>query len=142
MTHGEAVRMEQRPRLLLVEDESALRVLLARVLERSGYDVTAVSAGEEALELFAAGPEQFAAAVIDMTLPGMTGEAVVEHLHAVRPELSIVVTSGLAAGPRPSLSGERITFLQKPFLPARLVEALQGLLAAGSPHQSSSSTAS
>jgi len=80
--------------------------------------------------------------VIDMTLPGMTGEAVVEHLHAVRPELSIVVTSGLAAGPRPSLSGERITFLQKPFLPARLVEALQGLLAAGSPHQSSSSTAS
>ena len=142
MTHSAAAPSATRCGLLLVEDEGALRVLLARVLERSGYDVTAVSLGEEALVLFAAGPEQFAAAVIDMTLPGMTGEAVVEHLRAVRPELAIVVTSGLAAGPRPSLSGERITFLQKPFLPARLVEALQALLAAEWPPQSSSSTAS
>lgn len=142
MTNGDAADSAPRPGLLLVEDEAALRVLLERVLERSGYGVTAVSRGEEALELFTAGPEQFAAAVIDMTLPGMTGEAVVEQLRAVRPELAIVVTSGLAAGPRPSLSSARVTFLQKPFLPARLVEALHGLLAAGSPAQSSSSTAS
>lgn len=141
MTNGAADRSSTRPGLLLVEDEAALRVLLERVLERAGYAVTAAALGEEAMERFAAGPERFAAAVIDMTLPGMSGEAVAERLRESRPDLAIVITSGLAAGPQ-ALSGERTRFLHKPFLPARLVEALRAMMAECAPPQSSSSTAS
>lgn len=146
MTDGEAAQTEQRPRLLLVDDEPALRVLLARVLDRAGYDVADAPAGEEALERFAAAPESFAAAVVDLTLPGMSGEAVVERLRESRREMAIVVTSGLAGGPRGGDGGARTLFLQKPFLPARLVEALRAALGSApdqaSSSQSSSSTAS
>jgi len=133
--------------LLLVEDEAALRLLLARVLDRSGYTVDAAASGEEALALFEAAPERFAAAVVDLTLPGMSGDAAVAQLRALRPTLPIVVTSGLAAPPRGSLAGESVTFLQKPFLPARLVEVLAAALPATGPKdapppQSSSSSAS
>ncbi|MEP7364665.1 MAG: response regulator [Acidobacteriota bacterium] len=126
--------------LLLVEDESSLRTLLARFLQRAGYRVVTAGGGEEALRLFAADPARFAAAVVDLTLPDMSGETLLARLRERRSELPVLVSSGTARSSNEFAAGGAPTrFLQKPYLPARLVEALAELLAAQSSPESSAS---
>lgn len=125
--------------LLLVEDEVALRSLLARFLERAGYRVFAAADGEAALSAFAPAPERFAAVVLDLTLPDMSGDTLLARLRENRPALPVVVCSGTARSHAEFAGNGPVCFLQKPFLPARLIEALAGLLA---PQSSSESSAS
>jgi CheY-like chemotaxis protein len=124
-----------QPQLLLVEDEDSLRTLLVRVLKRAGYRVRAARGGEEAVRAFADGSEDFLAALVDLTLPDMSGEALIDQLRAVRGDLPLIVCSGTARSANEfAAEGAPVRFLQKPFLPARLIEALAELL----PGQSSS----
>lgn len=130
-----------QPLLLLVEDEPALRTLLVRFLERAGYRLEAAGTAAEALAAYLESPHRFAAAVLDLTLPDMPGLALLDALRGVHPTLPIVLTSGAAPPVRSvALPGPEALFLQKPFLPARLVEALDALLPApeGPPQLSSS----
>ena len=83
---------------------------------------------------------EFAAMILDLTLPDMAGEAVLAAARGLRPGLPVILTSGMAAPVRSSDSAPGPTeFLMKPYLPARLAEAVQRLLEPQSP---SSSTAS
>ena len=120
--------------LLLVEDEASLRSLLARFLERAGYAVTSAGDGEAALSAFAPAPERFVAVVLDLTLPDMSGDTLLARLRESRPALPVVVCSGTARSRAEFAGSGPVCFLQKPFLPAKLVEALAELL----PRQSSS----
>ncbi len=127
-------------RILLVEDEESLRSLLARFLSRAGYEVLAAGAGEEALRIFTAEPDRFAAAIVDLTLPDMSGEALLTRLRESRPDLPVVVSSGTARTTAEFAHGAApVRFLQKPFLPVRLAEALAEMLPAQSSPESSAS---
>ncbi|MEZ5400691.1 MAG: response regulator [Bryobacteraceae bacterium] len=110
-------------RILLVEDEPALQSLLARYLARLGYEVTSCATRAEATPH--AG-EPFRAAIIDLSLPDGPGEELAARLQDSRPELRVLLTSGYPA----KTSGANTAFLQKPFLPAALAEALTALLRA------------
>jgi CheY-like chemotaxis protein len=111
-----------RPVVLVVDDEDLVRTVSRLMLERLGYDVRLAPSGAEAVAcLQSGGADPVAAALIDMTMPGMGGLETMRALRAVDPGLPVVLTSGFgepdagsAAGPdRPS------AFLQKPFqLPA------------------------
>ena len=126
--------------LLLVEDEESLRTLLARFLQRAGYSVLAVSGGEEAMRIFTLEPQRFQAAVLDLTLPDMSGETLLARLRALRTDLPVVVSSGSARSTSEfAAQGSPVRFLQKPFLPARLIEALAELLSAQSSSPTSAS---
>jgi len=127
--------------VLLVEDEDALRNLLERFLQRAGYAVRAERDGSGALAAFAEGPERFQAAIIDLTLPDMSGEALLAGLRERRPRLAVVVSSGMSRTEAEFASpeGGPVRFLQKPFLPARLIEALKELPAAQSSSPASAS---
>lgn len=127
-------------RLLLVEDEEALGKLLARFLERAGFTVVAVTHGVQAIVELQRSDAEFAAMILDLTLPDMAGEAVLAAARGLRPGLPVILTSGMAAPVRSSDSAPGPTeFLMKPYLPARLGEAVRRLLEPQSP---SSSTAS
>lgn len=127
-------------RLLLVEDEDSLRSLLARFLGRAGYEVVAAGAGEDAVHMFNEEPDRYAAAVIDMTLPDMNGAALLAKLREQRPDLPVVISSGTARTTAEFAHGAApVRFLQKPFLPSRLAEALAELLPAQSSSESSAS---
>jgi PAS domain S-box-containing protein len=81
--------------LLYVDDEPALVRLAVRALTRIGYEVTVVASAGEALAAITGEHARFALVVTDMGMPGMTGLDLARHLHATRPELPIVITSGL-----------------------------------------------
>jgi CheY-like chemotaxis protein len=117
------------PRVLVVEDEPVIRLLLGRYLARMGYQAEGVHSAEGALDLLTNGTE-FAAFVIDVTLPGMSGVELARRIVERYPAARIVLTSGYAYGPELLDAADgRVTFLRKPFQPAQLVAALTGRLA-------------
>jgi two-component system cell cycle sensor histidine kinase/response regulator CckA len=115
-------------RLLIVDDEPALLGLLQRYLERLGYAVEVAGNAQAALAKFESDPGKYACVLTDLKLPGMSGEEMLKQMRALRPGLLALVSSGLPYVPQSAGVG----FLQKPYLPAMLAEALERLLKGGS----------
>jgi CheY-like chemotaxis protein len=81
----------QRPRVLVVDDDLAIRATFAEILVGEGYDVTAAPDGPEAMRLAAGQP--FDAVLLDLFMPGMDGLTVLPLLRALAPATSIVIVS-------------------------------------------------
>ncbi len=113
-----------RLRLLIVDDEPSLLGLLKLYLERLGYAVDVAATPQAALEYFESDPGKYACILTDLKLPGMTGEEMLERMRVLRPGLLALVSSGLPYQPQSAGIG----FLQKPYLPAMLAQALEGVL--------------
>jgi PAS domain S-box-containing protein len=113
--------------LLLADDEEAVRDSTAAVLRRMGFEVDAARDGAEAVERFKARPEAFRAAVLDLTMPRLDGREAVLQIHAVRPDLPVLLTSGYSESE--ALEGApHLNFLRKPYLGRDLHDALAELL--------------
>jgi DNA-binding response OmpR family regulator len=111
--------------ILLVEDEVALAEVLRRVLVRADYTVRVATDGIQALE--ALGEKIPAALILDLILPGVSGFAVLEHIHQHQITLPIIV---ITANPLnlDSLRDARIMHvLIKPFLIEELLDALSAI---------------
>jgi len=115
-------------RVLVVEDERVLLGLLERFLNQSGFQISGFVNGAEALAAFDEEPEAYRAAVIDLTLPDYMGTELLARLRSKNPGLAAVLCSGFPEPP-PEASQPRTCFLQKPFLPQQLRDALLELLA-------------
>jgi two-component system cell cycle sensor histidine kinase/response regulator CckA len=111
-------------RLLVVDDEVTLLDLLRRYLERIGYEVETHSDPAAALASFEADPQRFAMVITDLTLPGMDGEELIERIRGLNPKIPALISSGHPHEPRLP----HTVFLQKPFLPKMLVEAVETVL--------------
>ncbi|MCU0627391.1 MAG: ATP-binding protein [Gemmatimonadaceae bacterium] len=115
-------------RVLLVEDEAAVRQVLERVLLRAGCVVTVVADGAAALARLPAAARDHDTLVSDIRMPGASGaEVAAAFLHA-RPDGTVVLISGdhdPALVARIVPAGD-VTFLAKPFTSAQLVRALAG----------------
>jgi PAS domain S-box-containing protein len=93
----EAPREAQRhraERILYVDDEDALVVLIKRTLERQGYKVTGETNPAMALEIFRSDPYAFDAVVTDLAMPQLSGFDLSIQLLAVRRDVPIIMTSG------------------------------------------------
>ncbi len=111
-------------RVLLVEDEDNERFTLTRVLERAGFEVTALPHGEGALDALAATPHDVV--LTDLMMPGIDGLSLARRIAERFPDLPIVLTSAFpmcrAQLDRVDVVGLR--FLCKPFDPERLLAIL------------------
>jgi CheY-like chemotaxis protein len=118
-------------RILLVEDEAALLHLLVKYLQRLGYEVDASPTAAEALAKFAAAPENYDLAIADLGMPDMPGVQLLSRLVEIRPNLRILICSGspFTVSSLPTPVQGQVAFLQKPFVPKMLSEALETLLA-------------
>lgn len=117
-----------RPRILLVEDEPAVRELLRLALERRGYHVDTGCTGVEGLELCdsLAPPDLL---ITDLILPGATGPVIVERMRQRAPDVKVLVMSGYAEHPlleAVQAAGE--PYLVKPFEIASFSETVARLL--------------
>ena len=120
-------------RILLVEDEPAVRLLAARILERAGYTVHAAASPGEALDMTHGSP--YDALVSDVVMPGMSGAELADLLPAGLPA---VFMSGYTGRDGPDLHLDRPTriLVAKPFEAAALTRAVRAVLdAAGEPGQ-------
>ena len=113
------------PRILVVDDEVSVAVLLEKYLQRVGYAVDVAHLSADAWDRFRAAPEAYAAAVVDQGMPDSPGEELIERMLGANPAIAAVLTSGYPCEPRSA----NVRFLQKPFLPQKLKEVLEAALA-------------
>lgn len=116
-------------RILLVEDEEAVRSLISKVLARTGYAVTSAETAEEALSLFEGDGGRFDLLFSDLILPGENGIALADRLRGSNPDLPVILASGYSfdidkAGGVP----KDYLFLRKPYTIAELLTHLKSSL--------------
>ena len=115
--------------VLIIDDEPQVRELAGVALERRGYRVVLAEDGLAAMKIFQNRPTEFSCVILDLTMPNLNGEETYRQLRAIRPELPAVVMSGFdESQAMVSFDGERVAFLQKPFKPRQLAEAVERLL--------------
>jgi len=85
---------DDRPVVLLVEDESSVRAVLRRSLERHGFEIVEARSAHEALALEARFGDRINIVLTDVVMPGMSGRALAVELRARRPRLPILLMSG------------------------------------------------
>jgi PAS domain S-box-containing protein len=113
-------------RILVMDDEQAIRRLLAGILERLGYEVEAASDGVEAVAKYRAALERnsvFSAVVLDLTVPGgMGGREAAAQLRQIDSEAKLIVSSGYSEDPILAHFREHgfDEVLPKPWTPARV----------------------
>jgi PAS domain S-box-containing protein len=101
-------------RILVVEDEPAVRTAAVRILRAAGYAVIEVSSSAAAIEL-ANSEARIDLLVTDMVMPGMSGRDLSRNLRAVRPDLGVVYMSGYSEELVRRHSKLDGPLLQKPF---------------------------
>jgi two-component system cell cycle sensor histidine kinase/response regulator CckA len=119
-------------RVLLVEDEDAVRNFAARALSRQGYEVLEAATGVEALEVMSREKGRVDIVVSDVVMPEMDGPTLLKELRKTNPDLKIIFVSGYPddAFKKTLDENEAYAFLPKPFtlpqLAAKVKEQLGG----------------
>ncbi len=108
------------PRVLLVEDEPATAEAVAGYLSRDGLDVVTVSNGLEARCLVEDAADGFDLYLLDLCLPGLSGERLCLFI-ASRTDAPIIVMSGKARAAEAALELGADDFIAKPFSPREVV---------------------
>ena len=112
----------------MVDDEEAIRDLLAEIISRQGHRVTAAADGQEAIDLL--GTERFDLVITDMVMPRLGGAEVVRAAKAIDPDYPVIVMTAFpseeAAASLDLLGVADI--LTKPFSVDAIIEAVSKLL--------------
>ena len=114
--------------VLVVEDEAMVRPIVSNMLQRFGYIVWQAESSVSALKIWQQHKDRIQLLLTDVVMPdGMTGYELARQLQADKPELKVIYTSGYnndSSGRRSTLV-EGVNFLQKPYTPQKLAEALR-----------------
>jgi heterodisulfide reductase subunit A2 len=86
---------QQAARILVVDDEAAIRLTMDILLRRHGYTVTTAESGEEALALIEQQP--FDLLLLDLKMPGLSGLEVAERAQKMQPAAAILILTGSSA---------------------------------------------
>ena len=115
-------------RILVIDDDQAVRLTIQLVLERAGHEVTLAASGRQGVQLF--GDDDFDLLIVDIFMPGMDGLETMRDIHRLRPAVPVVVISGYAfrtpveTVPDFLKMAEKlgaVRTLRKPFRPAELL---------------------
>ena len=126
----ESVASRGQGRILFVDDEPTLVETGRRILGHFGYDVTGFTSSVEALDFFRKQPDAVDLAIVDMTMPAMTGEKLAREIMRIRPGFPVVICSGfseqLVSQGTEDLGARAI--LLKPLLDNELVSVIDKIL--------------
>jgi len=116
--------------ILLVEDEEMVLGVIRTVLERLGYRVLAAADGQEALAVHGRHHDEIALVLMDLVMPGMDGETLLQALRAQNPEVKVVAMTGYPLDGRYEqlLTQEAVSWIKKPLDQSRLAQALRQAL--------------
>jgi CheY-like chemotaxis protein len=124
-------------RILIVDDDNAVRTTIKLLLERAGHSVVAASDGRSGLAQLET--DEFDLLFLDIFMPGMDGIETMRLVHQQRPLVPIIVISGNPILPDSGKMPDFLTMatklgavssLQKPFKPAALIDAVNKCLEA------------
>ena len=131
---GRPRRAPRAETVLAVDDEPTIRQLLRTALEGLGFRVLLADSGARALEIIETEP--FDLALVDMSMPGMSGEALLAALAQRFPQTPFIAMSGHGEDElreRMAAAGLSVTLLAKPFGLHDLDAAVEGALARRAP---------
>lgn len=114
-------------KLLVVDDDDAIRVMVTKILERVGFSVTPARDGQEAIEKLEG--EEFDGMLLDLMMPRVDGFGVIEYLKASAPEFlrRVVVMTAFTGAARDRVDAS-CALLPKPFDVDELVGMVQASL--------------
>ncbi len=120
--------MNMNGHILIIDDEASLRQTMARILQRSGYEVTTVADGNEALKLISDHP--FDLVYSDIRMPDMNGLELLKVIHAKSPDLPVILftaqpdlNSAVAA-----VRSGATDYLLKPLKPQALIDRTNSVM--------------
>jgi len=116
-----------KPRVLVVDDDAAVRQAIQRVLEGAGYKVIPAADGQQAVDQFS--PEQFDLVLLDLDLPGRGGWDVFERLTTKGPVLPVIIITGMPGQYATALAAGAGALLEKPLDVSALLRTIAELLA-------------
>jgi len=104
-------------KILVVEDEETVRIVMQRSLEHLGYTVDVAENGVEALKRFEQSPEAYQLVIVDVMMPQMAGDELFFKLRELNPTIPVLVASGYASDSRTRkmLDAGLCGYIQKPF---------------------------
>jgi len=120
-----------RGRILLVEDEDAVRTITAKSLAGRGYEVVEADDGEMALEILEEQPRSFDLVISDVVMPGLDGPGLLEKAREHMGDARVLFISGYAEEDFSDILAKEtdVSFLPKPFTLPQLAERVKTELA-------------
>jgi DNA-binding response OmpR family regulator len=119
--------MEER-RILIVDDDTNIRLTLSLALEPLGLEVATAMSGREALEKV--GEREFALILLDLKMPGMDGMEVLRQIRKIRPDIPVIILTAYGTI-ETAVDATRLgaaDFIRKPFGPAEIRGVVSGVL--------------
>ncbi len=103
--------------ILLVDDESIIRELSSTLLQQLGYQVKAVSNGQEAIDYYQQHSKEIDLVVLDMIMPGMNGPETYALMKDINPRVKVMISSGYGRDGKVQelMKNGVVGFVQKPF---------------------------
>ena len=114
-------------RILVVDDEAAIRGLLDRALRERGHEVVAVNNGQAALEAVLTAETPYDLVITNNCMPGMEGQELIARIRAARPGLAIVHLDDMSGPPDLDLPAD-VPNITKPFPMTSLVTRIEEML--------------
>jgi two-component system cell cycle sensor histidine kinase/response regulator CckA len=109
--------------VLLVDDEEAVREMIGEVLESEGFEVLRAEDGSRGVALFRDGGDRVDVVLLDLSMPGMSGEETFRRLREIDPGVRVILSSGYDHDEASGRFGAAppAGFIQKPYRPEQLV---------------------
>jgi len=103
--------------VLIIDDDLVVREMAGDLLDFLGHKIVKAESGEEGVNLFRKTPDQFDLVLVDLIMPGMNGVEVMKRIRAIRPNVRVVITSGVGQknAAREMLNKGADGYLQKPY---------------------------
>jgi CheY-like chemotaxis protein len=117
--------MKRKLEILLVDDDTVVRTMFARVLSQAGVSVEAVASGTAALDLLRSG-RRFDVIVSDLVMPGLSGVGLLQHVRRLALHVPVIIVSGNTTphDARVAMECGSFRYLHKPIETSELIQAV------------------
>lgn len=119
------------PKLLVIDDESSIREVVSDILQAKGFTIYQAATGEDGIAQVQEHHDEIDLVLLDMKMPGLSGDETLERLHQIQPSLKVVLSSGYTESDIGAklVRNQAIDFLPKPYSQEQLLHTIQRALA-------------
>lgn len=116
--------------VLVIDDEDVVRLIASNILTECGYDVIEAENGQQGIKIFKEMHERIVSVLLDMAMPGMSGDEVFIELRKIQPDVKVLLSSGF----RQDMRVEKVLslgvggFIQKPYSVIEMSRKMKDLL--------------
>ncbi len=103
--------------MLVIDDEDTARSVAGMMLEHIGFEVLSAAGGEAGLRIFRERSDELRLVLLDMVMPGLSGEQVFREMRRIDPSIPVLLSSGYNEQEATSVfTGKGLAgFIQKPY---------------------------